>query len=310
MTTVGRLIRLGMLASVSILVLGVVFATAASAQVDDADLGDDDQVILTGRLSVPEGTTTGVAVIFNGPATIAGTVTETLVVFNGRTDISGTVTGDVVVFNGSVIVRSGAEIGGDLVSRQTPQIESGATIGGDTLGIESRLRWQVRFVARFIWWVGYSMSTLLLGFLLLWLAPSLDAAGIRALRERMGAAIGLGAGAFFLLPLAAALFLVVIVAIPLGIFLLLALALLYTVGYVVGAHAIGRLFVKPPSGRFVAFLAGWVVVRLVGLVPILGSIAWLLVTILGLGVLWVAMRRAPAPPAPAAAEIPPAPTLA
>jgi hypothetical protein len=305
--SVSKLVRLVFIASASVLVLGAVLASAASAQVDDEDLGSDDQVVLTGRLSVPEGTTTGIAVIFNGPATIAGTVTETLVVFNGRTEISGTVEGDVVVFNGDVLVRSGAVIGGDLVTRQTPQIEDGATVRGDTLGIESRLRWQMRFLARFIWWVGYSISTLLLGFLLLWLAPSLDAAGIRAVRERMGAAIGMGAAAFFLLPLAAVLFLVVVVAIPLGIFLLLALALLYTVGYVVGAHAIGRALVKPPSGRFVAFLAGWVLVRLVGLIPIVGSIAWLLVTIFGLGVLWVAMRRAPETTAPVAAPLPPAP---
>jgi hypothetical protein len=37
---------------------------------------------------------------------------------------------DVVVFNGRVLIRSGAEISGDVSSRQSPQIEDGATVRG------------------------------------------------------------------------------------------------------------------------------------------------------------------------------------
>ena len=70
-------------------------------------------------------------------------------------------------------------------------------------------------------------------------------------------------------------------------------ALLYTIGYVAGAHAIGRLIVKPPSSGFAAFLAGWGVVRVLGLVPFLGGLVWMLTTIFGLGVLVVATRRGP-----------------
>ena len=96
------------------------------------------------------------------------------------------------------------------------------------------------------------------------------------------------------------------IAIPLGLFLLLALALLYTVGYVAGAHAIGRMLVKQPTSPFLAFLLGWGIVRVLGLVPVLGGAAWTVISIFGLGVLWVASRRAPAqdvaPPMP-----PPAP---
>ena len=62
--------------------------------------------------------TVDTAVIFNGHATVEGTVREDLFVLNGDTEISGTVNGDVVVFNGDVAVRSGAEIGGDLVTER------------------------------------------------------------------------------------------------------------------------------------------------------------------------------------------------
>jgi hypothetical protein len=102
---------------------------------------------------------------------------------------------------------------------------------------------------------------------------------------------------------------VIVVAIPLGLFMLLALALLYTLGYVAGAHAIGRLLVKAPTSRFIAFLAGWAILRVLALVPVLGGLAWTLASIFGLGVLWVASRRGVVGPMPAQA-VPPPPTPA
>jgi hypothetical protein len=84
------------------------------------------------------------------------------------------------------------------------------------------------FASRVAWWIGYSVSTLVLGLLLLLLAPALDPAIVRVMRERMGGAIGFGVAVFFLPPVMAVLFLVVIVAIPLGLFLMLALALALT----------------------------------------------------------------------------------
>jgi hypothetical protein len=129
-------------------------------------------------------------------------------------------------------------------------------------------------------------------------------------RERTGASIGIGIATFILLPIVAVLLLVTIVGIPLGLFLLLGIALLYTAGYVVGAHAVGRKLIKAPSSRYVAFLAGWGIVRLLGLIPIVGGLVWTLVTILGLGALLMAARRpAPVavtgtPPPPPAAPVP------
>ena len=96
---------------------------------------------------------------------------------------------------------------------------------------------------------------------------------------------------FILLPIVAVLLLATFVGIPLGLFLLLGLALLYTVGYVVGAHAIGRRVIAYPKSRYAAFLAGWGIVRLLGLIPIVGGLLWALVTIFGLGVIVTTARR-------------------
>jgi hypothetical protein len=258
----------------------------------------------------PRGETVQTAVIFNGDATIDGTVADMLVVFNGRTEITGTVGEDVIVFNGSVVLRSGSRVGGDVISRQTPQIEDGATVGGSVDDLATRWDfWNVTFVGRLGWWLAYSVSTLVLGLVLLLLAPGLDPASVRSLRDRLGGTIGFGLLLFVVLPIVAVLLFVTIVGIPLGLFLLLALALVYSIGYVVGALALGRRVVKEDSSRYLAFLVGWGGLRLIGLIPFLGGLAWLVGTVLGLGTLWVA-RAKPAVTAPAAAApVPPSPPM-
>ena len=280
-------------------------AGPASAQTTGAAT-DDDQIVLHGSLHVADDESVGTAVIFDGPAIVDGTVRQDLVVFNGRVEISGTVRKDVVVFNGAVVVRSGAEIGGNLVTQSTASVEPGATITGEQRSISTDVDLtDVGLASRFAWWLAYSLSTLALGLILLLLAPGLDDAISSAARERTGASIVAGIAFFFLLPIVAVILLATIVGIPLGLFLLLALALLYTVGYVAGAHALGRMVAKAPRSRFVAFLAGWGIVRLLGLVPVAGGLVWTITAIAGLGVLAVAARRNPQAPTTIVAPTPP-----
>jgi cytoskeletal protein CcmA (bactofilin family) len=288
------------------LAFGALLIGPALAQNSTDQTSSRDQVVLNGKLTVAEGETVDTALLVHGTATIDGTVTGAVVVFDGRTDISGTVHGDVFVFNGAVTVRSGAVIDGDLVTRQSPTVESGATVRGEQQRVSTRFNTgDLGLASRVIWWIGYSVSTLVLGLLLLLIAPALDPAILRAARDRVGGAIGFGLAVFFLLPVVAVLFLVVVVAIPLGLFLLLALALLYTVGYIAAAHALGRRLVKPPTSRFAAFLSGWAILRAFGIIPLVGSIVWTLASIFGLGVLWVAARRSPLAPVPEPPPMPP-----
>ena len=290
------------------LVLGGLLAAPAGAVNGSDELTNNDQIVMNGRLIVAQGDTVDSAVLFHGSATIDGTVTKSVVVFDGPTEISGHVQEDVFVFNGTVTVRSGAQIDGDLVTSETPTIEQGATVSGQQQRISTRFdAGAVGIASRFAWWLGYSISTLVLGLLLLLFAPRIDAAIVHAMRDRTGASIGFGALVFFLLPIVAVFMLVIVIALPLGLFMLLALALLYTVGYVAGAHAIGRLVVKAPAtSRFLAFLAGWAILRVIALVPALGGLVWLLASIFGLGVLWVAARLSAGQPSEPH-TIPPAP---
>lgn len=271
--------------------LVLAFAPAAFAQDEAGQPKVDEEIVLSGRLVVPEGDVVGTAVIFNGDATVQGTVTESLVVFNGDVDVSGSVGDNVVAFNGRVVIRSGAQVGGDVVSRRAAIVERGATVGGDVEGISGRFDFAAwGWVSRYVWWFGYTVSTLILGLVLLALAPSVDRALAGTFRRRTGASFGFGALIFFVLPIIAVLLLVIVVAIPLGLFLLLGLALLYTIGYVAGAQVVGRLVVKEPRGRFPAFFAGWGILRGIALIPVAGGLLFILTSIVGLGASVIALR--------------------
>ena len=285
----------------------VSLAAPAQAQDDRSGGDENDQVVLTGQLLIEADRTVDTAVIFNGPATIEGTVREDLFVLNGDTEVAGTVHGDVVVFNGDVAVRSGAEIGGDLVTQSAPQVEDGATIRGSQTNVATKFDYDVGgFAGRFVWWLGYTVSVLILGLVLLAFAPHLDQAVADTIPARLGSSIGWGIALFFLLPIVAVLLLVTVVGIPLGLSLLFALALIYTIGYAVGTIGGGRLVMRS-SSRYVAFLVGAVILRALALIPVLGGLLWLLAGAWGLGLLAVAIRAGRRSRVVTASEPPPMP---
>jgi hypothetical protein len=274
------------------IVLVALGAGPAAAQENGASAGRD-QIVLTGELLVAADDTVDAAVILDGPARVDGTIRESLIVLNGDAEITGTVEEDVVVFNGDVVVRSGAEIGGDLVTQSTPEVEDGATIRGDRTNVVTRFDFDVTkgFDGRIWWWIGYSVSVLILGLLLIAFAPRLFPAVREAATNGIGSSIGWGFGLFFLLPIGSVLLLITLVGIPLGVFTLLALAFLYTLGYVVAIIGLGSRLLSATQSRFVAFLGGWVVLRLLALIPFVGGWLWFLGSVWGLGLLAVAIRR-------------------
>lgn len=282
----------------TLVVLGI--AAPAFAQEDEDD--HNDLVVLTGGARIAEDQSFDHAVIFDGPVSVEGEVIGDLIVFHGDVEITGRVAADVVVFDGNVTVRSGATIGGDLASTREPTVEEGAEVVGDIRKPSKDFFRPVEvFAARVALWIAATVSLLLLGFLLIGLAPRPMDRVAATWQSSKGSSVLWGFILLIGLPLGAVLAIVTIVGAPFGVGTLLALGLLYSLGYVAGAWALGRSLVGAPRSRWVSFLAGFAIVRLLGLIPIVGGIVSAVVLVVGLGLLAVSIWRSRAPEAVPAA---------
>jgi hypothetical protein len=236
--------------------------------------------------------------------TSSGQVGEDFVFGTGRTILDGQVAGDVLGSTGTY-ERRGSVGGTERVNIREPRREP--TLGDRLLG---GLR---RFA-----------SVLIVGALLLWLAPRFMDGSAEAVRRRPLATVGVGAlslvgsvvlavvvlivivlmgilfgllglgGLFAILLFAALLFLVALA-------FLLVVTLAFAAPAVVGL-AIGRLLLRDGSGirRWMALLLGVLVVVVVSSAPVVGGWIGFLIALFGLGAvalrMWTVARPAPERP--------------
>lgn len=281
---------IGLLAAAAFLVAN---PTGAWAQDEPAD---DEVIVLSGAASVREGETVETVVVFHGAATIEGTVEGEVVVFDGPITISGTVTGEVVAFNGVVTVLSGGEIGGDLVARRQPVVEEGAIVRGEIhTNLDDLFRQPFPFFGYLAAWLAVTVSTLLLGLLVLALAPRAADAISEAWRTATWPSVGWGFLLLIGLPLFAVLLFFTLVGLPFAFGLGLALFLIYATGYTMAGVMVGRWIIKPPGSRFAAFLAGWAILRGLALIPFVAGLVGFAAVVVGLGAMAVAIWRARRP---------------
>ena len=157
------------------------------------------------------------------------------------------------------------------------------------------------WVGVFGWWLAVSVSTLIVGALLVWLAPGALGGAQRAVRQHLGATIGCGVALAIGVPLLAILALVTLVGIAFGVALLLAAIPVLLVAYVTTAWIVGHKVLRTRStSPWAALLAGWGILRLLALIPVAGALVGLAATVVGLGALAVALWQARRPGAPAA----------
>jgi hypothetical protein len=276
-----------------------------------------DHVVITGGVVVPAGQTAGDVVVLDGTVRIAGRATGDVVSVAGPVRVTGRVDGDLIAVSDRAILGPTARVGGDLrYGDESPVLARGARVGGtisneDWADAANGWGW----VSWFAWWLAVSVSTLLVGALLVWLAAAALYAAERAVRERLGATIGWGVAIAIGGPLLAILALVTLVGIPFGVALLLAGIPVLLVAYATTAWIVGRRVLRGRSASpWGALLAGWGILRLLALIPVAGALVGLAATVVGLGALAVALWRArqtgapvakpesppPGPPAPAA----------
>jgi hypothetical protein len=287
---------------------GIVALVALSVGAGSASAAND-HVVITGGAVIPAGQTAGDVVVLDGTVKIAGRATGDVVAVSGPVRLTGRVDGDLIAVSDRAVLGPTARVGGDLrYGDERPALASGARVGGEISNedwSDAASGWG--WLSLIAWWLAVSVSTLIVGALLVFLAPAALYAAERAVRERLGATVAWGVALAIGVPVLAGLALVTLVGIPLGIALLLAAAPVLLVAYVTSAWIVGRRVLRNRStSPWAALFAGWGILRLLALIPVAGALVGLAATVVGLGALAVALWRAGRPGASAARPEPPA----
>jgi hypothetical protein len=301
----------------------VLMLAEPAGAVSTTDAHDTDAVVvITGDVRVGPNDRVDHVILVNGDARISGVAEGGVFVINGNVVVDGRVRGDVTALNGRVTVTADGSVGGDVVSTDPPRIADGARIEGDIARARDRFALgRLGAIGRIVLWITATVSSFVLGAVLLLLAPRGMDSVVAAGRSAIGPVIGLGFAVVSGVPIAGVLLTVTVLGLPLGVAVLLALALLYGIGYAAGALVVGRVMVRPPRSRWLAFLAGWGLLRVLAIVPVLGVLVLFATVVYGLGAAVVALHRSqrsgpevpdetapaaapPAPPPPPVAPVP------
>ncbi|MGZ5295439.1 MAG: hypothetical protein ACXWYT_00800 [Actinomycetota bacterium] len=292
------------LAIVLVAVVGALPAYAASPSVSPSletspgpgTESAGNQVVLLGRVVVPQGQSVGEVVVFSGRVAIEGIVRGDVVVVDGPITVSGQVSGSVVALDGSVRLLGTAQVGGDVLAHDRVVVSPGAAVQGRmTEGVTFNISRPLRAVAAFVSWLAVALSTLLLGLLFAFVAPrGLDRTA-DAGRTAGWASAGWGVTLALGVPVLSLLAVASVLGVPLGIGLLLSIVLLSLFGVVVTAQTLGRALVDRERHAMTAFLAGWAIETVIGLIPYVSGAVFAAAAIFGLGATMVAVWRARGP---------------
>jgi len=314
-------------------VQGDLITSAGTVRIDGRV--DGDLVASGGRVTVA-GTVTGDMLAAGGTTTISGQVDGDARIATGQARVEGRVGEDLLLGAGQATVASGAQVGGDLIFG-AGRLRMDGTVAGSVLGatgsytragsvggseqvtVQERREQAPTLAERALDRLRRYVSILVVGVLLLWLAPRAIGGAAEAVRGRPLASLGVGIlGIIGGVVLVVVVILVtVLVAVGLGLLGLGALAgatvfggtlaagviaFLFFLAVAFGAEAavglaLGRLLFRGDVRSFfrglgaVAF--GVLVVVLISAIPLVGGWLEALLVLLGLGgpVLMVLLGR-------------------
>jgi hypothetical protein len=252
----------------------------------------NDQIVLSGDVTVPRGRVVGEIVVFHGSATVVGVVDGDVVVVDGPVSIKGFVNGSVVAADGSVHLAASAKVGGDVIARDRVLFTEGATVLGQVREHAAfSLAGPLAGVGSLLAPLAIAVSGLLMALALLALTPRGVEKVALAVRTAPIASALWGLALWVGAPALALIACVTVLGLPLGLSLILGVGLLSMIGYAWSIWGVGRLLVREPRPRLLALAAGWAVLAAIGLVPILNAITWVGASMVGVGAMTVATWR-------------------
>lgn len=246
---------------------------------------------------------TGSIVAVGGTLQFLGPIGKNLTVAGGNVVVANTIGGDIWSPGvGSLSLMRGANIGGHMTytSEQDAIVAEGATIVGTTERrappVETRSQEDVagKGLAGFfvLFLLGDVVLTTILGIALVFLLPNFV---IRVSEKAIGS-IGnsflVGLLAVIVIPITLILLMLTVFGIPLAIALFVVFFLLLWFAKTLGAIALGRRVfkVKKTDSSYKAVFFGIIIYFLVGIVPFVGGLMQVFITLTGLGSLLINKR--------------------
>lgn len=250
---------------------------------------------------------------FVNSLTIDGKLGRDLLVMSKSTNISGTVGGAIDARGDSLAFGSGAQVDGTVKFKgnHPPDVSSRAKLAFAPVFSMEEHHTEYSQSHFYVWRVIWTAAVILFAMVLFLLMPSFARETVDS-AERYGASFGLGLLVLFGIPIAAIIACITVVGMLIGIStFVLWLAALFSaqivVGSVVGQWIMGRTHETwQLIGRMVV---GVIVIRVVGMIPILGFWVRFAVVLWGMGAISLAIYRrvnptAASPLAPAAPVAP------
>jgi cytoskeletal protein CcmA (bactofilin family) len=235
-----------------------------------------------------------------GSLRITGAVGRNAFLSGGTVVIGGNIEGDVTVEADRLTVLSSARVGGRLRyrSNRPAEIESGSQIAGGTEQLPRRVRPRGAFRTFpfiFAWRVTEALWLLVLGLLLLVIAPRAVSVVADRIRRGFGYSLLIGFILAIVLPVAAVIAALTFLAIPVAILVgLLYLATLIAAQIFpaawLGRWLLGRVRrADAEPSPYLAQIVGTILLVLLIAVPYLGWLVRLVSVLLGVGALWAAV---------------------
>ncbi len=247
----------------------------------------------------------GTMTLFSETAELNGRVTGDLLAAGGDININGFLGHDAAIRADRLTVGSGAEIVGQTKyeGRRQPDVASSAKLGSPIQVTVLKRGPDYSQVAYYWHRVLLWGASFLFGLVVLLVVPAFFADALQA-AGRVGPAMGFGILFLFATPIAALIACVTIVGLGLGIAtLLLYLIAIYSAQVFIGSWLGEKLLgvgagLGPAIGRLALGLA---IIRALTMIPFVGGLILLIVTIWGLGALVLALHREMGPHVAAAA---------
>lgn len=231
------------------------------------------------------------AYVAGGEIAIMGPIRGNLMVSGGDVRLNGTVDGDVNVNAGTLTIGPNAVIGGALshrVDKKNMHIDSAATVTGGIVALPVP-KWEGPSMVLGFLGVLWKLGFLVAGIAVVLIAPNFSIRTVERLRAHPGRSGLVGVITMIVAPIVGFMVAATVIGLPLflvaGALYLVALYLSrVVVALWIGQRLLGERVPRLRRSNILAsFLLGGIIIWAVGLIPWLGPLIMLILTVLGFG---------------------------